>query len=314
MNEAGRADGRVVCVVVTYNGMAWLDRCLGSLIASSAPVHVIVVDNGSTDGTPDLIGSAFPEVELVRTGKNLGFGAANNVGIRMALDRGAGHVFLLNQDAWVKPETIGLLVAAMTEHPEYGVLSPMHLNGAGDALDGPFSEYIIPFKCPGLYSDLVLGRAKPAPYTLPFVNAAAWLLSRKCLQTVGGFNPSFRHYGEDNNYLHRVHFHGMLVGVLPTAWIHHDRAERTTNPYFDETLVERRNVRLAYADPNRNLDAAKECARLRAEYIKSILLLRRTAARIARARYRLITSAVDPELTANRSLSRKPGSAFLAAP
>lgn len=305
---------KVATVVVSYNGRSWIDQCCGSLQESSFPTHVIVVDNGSTDGTPELIHSAFPEVELVRTGENLGFGLANNIGIRLALDRGATHVLLLNQDAWVKPETVGLLVAAMTEHPEYGVLSPMHLNGAGDALDGPFSEYIIPFKCPGLYSDLVLGRAKPAPYTLPFVNAAAWLLSRKCLQTVGGFNPSFRHYGEDNNYLHRVHFHGMLVGVLPTAWIHHDRAERTTNPYFDEALVERRNIRLAYADPNRNLDAAKECARLRAEYIKSILLLRRTAARIARARYRLITSAVDPELTANRSLSQKPGSAFLAAP
>ncbi|MCB0774675.1 MAG: glycosyltransferase, partial [Flavobacteriales bacterium] len=86
----------VFAIIVTYNGAPWVHACLGSLRASTLPVQTIVVDNGSTDGTPDLIGSAFPEVELVRTGKNLGFGAANNVGMRMALDRGAGHVFLLN--------------------------------------------------------------------------------------------------------------------------------------------------------------------------------------------------------------------------
>lgn len=301
----------VYTVVVTYNGMAWLDRCLGSLIASSAPVHVIVVDNGSTDGTVDHIRRAFPEVELIPTAENLGFGRANNVGLRLALDRGAPFVLLLNQDAWVQPDTLGLLVEASTAYPEYGVLSPMHLNGTGTALDGNFSSYIIPARCPGLYSDLVLGHPHDAPYPVQFVNAAAWLITRHCLETVGGFNPSFPHYGEDKNYLHRAHFHGFKAGVLPTAWIYHDRENRKENPYFSPDVVERRHLREMYADPGRNLDLKQELSRLRSLKIRYLFSLQRTAAHVAHRQVKLLSEAVDEQVINGRELSRHPGPTFL---
>lgn len=75
---------KVSCVIITYNGMKWIENCLRSLERSDYPVDVIVIDNGSNDGTIELIDSSFKNVNFVKSPKNLGFGAANNLGFEMA--------------------------------------------------------------------------------------------------------------------------------------------------------------------------------------------------------------------------------------
>ena len=104
---------RILAIVVTYNGMKWVDRCLGSLVMSRTPADVIVIDNGSQDGTQEYIAENYPEVKLVSTGENFGFGKANNIGLKHALEKGYEYVYLLNQDAWVYPDTLGVLMEAM---------------------------------------------------------------------------------------------------------------------------------------------------------------------------------------------------------
>lgn len=219
----------VSVVVVTFDAGRWLEDCLGSLRRSSMPVRVEVVDNGSTDGTVESIRSSFPEVRLTRMERNLGFSKANNVGIRRAYEGGAEHVFLLNQDAWVEPDTIEGLVEVQRSNPEFGVLSPIHLNGEGDRLDHAFAAYISRPDDEGrdLYTHLLKGEPLRSVYSVRFVNAAAWLISRACLARVGLFDDVlFEHYGEDDNYLQRVRFHGLKVGVVPTLFIRHDREDR----------------------------------------------------------------------------------------
>jgi N-acetylglucosaminyl-diphospho-decaprenol L-rhamnosyltransferase len=98
---------KVVVIIVTYNGAGWIEKCLNSLRNSSLNTDVIVIDNASTDETVSLIENLYPEVELVKRANNLGFGQANNIGLRMALDQNADFVFLLNQDAWIDQDTIG---------------------------------------------------------------------------------------------------------------------------------------------------------------------------------------------------------------
>jgi GT2 family glycosyltransferase len=80
---------KIYFIIVTYNAMKWAEKCFTSLRQSSVPVHCIVVDNGSTDGTQKYITSNFPEVELIQSEKNLGFGKANNIGIEKAYQKGA---------------------------------------------------------------------------------------------------------------------------------------------------------------------------------------------------------------------------------
>ncbi len=111
-------------VVLTWNGREDTLRCLASLAAvTDPPVGVVVVDNGSADGTPDAVRAAFPAVDVVETGANLGYAGGNNRGIAHALARGAEWVVLVNNDARVEPGTFAAFAAAARAHPEAGALA-----------------------------------------------------------------------------------------------------------------------------------------------------------------------------------------------
>jgi len=207
---------KILAIVVTFNAMAWLDKCFGSLEKSSVKVDAFVVDNGSLDGTNEYIRENWPGAVLVENEENLGFGAANNLGFKYAIEHGYDYVYLLNQDAWVEHDTIEKLVAEWK--PSYGILSPVQMNGKGRKMDKNFAR-----KC-----KKYLNREFPDPNvaTVPFVMAAHWLISRKALETVGGFSPAFKQYGEDDNWIDRLHWFGYKVGVVRNAKAVHDRADR----------------------------------------------------------------------------------------
>lgn len=216
---------RVLAVVVTYNAMRWADRCLGSLLRSSLKPAVLVVDNGSSDGTREHVRSAFPEVRLECRPENPGFGAANNIGLRMALEEGFDFVYLMNQDAWVEEDTLELLAAA--HRPEFGVLSPVQ-NTAEGAPDANFQRWCgSSLRRAGAQPGKTSPDAVPGIVEVPFVMAAHWLVSRGALRKVGGFSPAFRQYGEDDNYIDRLHWHGFSCGVVPAASAVHDRSGRS---------------------------------------------------------------------------------------
>jgi len=219
-------------IIVTYNGLQWYDRCLGSLRQSEIPLEIVVVDNASSDGSCDYIRQHFPDVVLLPQDKNLGFGQANNLGLRYALDHGADFVFLLNQDAWMEPATVKNLLQVYCNHPEYGILSPIHLTADKKHIEPLLLQRIVDHNTtdPMLVNDLYLGSMKEV-YDTKYVNAAAWLLPRKTVETVGGFDPVFFHYGEDDNYINRVLFHGMKIGICPNERVVHDM--RLDRPLYD---------------------------------------------------------------------------------
>jgi len=233
---------KIIAIIVTYNGMKWYKNCFDSLRYSSIPIKAIVVDNKSSDETISFIKENYPEIHLIESDKNLGFGKANNIGIRYALEQDADYVFLLNQDAWVQPDTIEKLIGKMKDNPDYGILSPIHLDGSEQNLDFNFSYYILPDRCPDLISDYVTkGKAKDKIYPLKFVNAALWLISRKCIDSLGGFNPLFPHYGEDENYIERLEYHNLKIGLYPHVFGIHDR---NRNEWRKPTFSKRKDKEL----------------------------------------------------------------------
>lgn len=131
MNEVAVARPRVLTVIVSYNFEPWIERCLSSIRDSDYPSDLVVIDNASTDRTVSIIAERYRWIRLVRSRKNLGFGQANNIGMRMALEENYDYVFLVNQDAWIEPNTVGTLVGLAEKYPDYGVLSPVHLDGKG---------------------------------------------------------------------------------------------------------------------------------------------------------------------------------------
>ena len=101
---------RILVIIVSYNFESWIERCLGSLSESDYPVDTIVIDNGSKDHTIERIQTSYPHIRLIDNQSNLGFGKANNIGMQIALSEKYEAVFLMNQDTWIEPQTIQILV------------------------------------------------------------------------------------------------------------------------------------------------------------------------------------------------------------
>ena len=252
---------KIVAVVVTFNGAGWISKCLGSLVNSRYPVEIIVVDNFSSDSTAVIVENNFPGARLVKETINRGFGQANNIGISLALRQGADYVFLINQDAWVHPDAIGVLLRAHQSNPQYSILSPMHFLASGRKLDPGFRSYLL-----RAYTETeVLGfenETEEKVAGVPFVNAAAWLVHKSCLKDTGGFGYLFYHYGEDRDYVQRCLFYGHKAAIVTHATIFHDRESR-----FDtaKDLAETRNLRYYYTG------ALARCTNINQSLFKAVL-------------------------------------------
>lgn len=247
---------KIYVIVVTYKGHQWYERCFTSLRESELPVQTIVIDNASNDGTVEYIREHFPEIYLIESKENLGFGRANNIGMRYALDHGCDYVFLLNQDAWIEPDVIKKLVSISKKHQEYGILSPIHLNAEKTKINMIFGVGAHS-KNDKLLSDLYLDMVGEL-YETNFVNAAAWLLPRKTLEVVGGFDPLFKHYEEDDNYLNRVIYHKYKIGVCPLVRIVHDHKDSSLS---NERLRIRQQqfLLVKWTDINKKFSVGAEC-------------------------------------------------------
>lgn len=209
---------KVLVIVVTFNAMHWVDKCLGSLRESSFKPDVLVVDNCSLDGCDEYIEEHFPGIQLIRNEANVGFGAANNMGLRIAVEKDYDYVYLLNQDAWLEKDTLDTMLDAFDRTKRYAVLSPVQLSAKGK-MDAQFAK-----KCKKhLHKGELVSK-------VPFVMAAHWMISRKALLTVGGFSPAFDMYGEDDNWIDRAHWFGFEAGVVNGAKAVHDRADRGKAP------------------------------------------------------------------------------------
>lgn len=251
----------VAAIVVTYNGAHTIQACIESLLCSSInPSHktkssplnlrISAVDNASVDETPTILQrfAADGAIDVIPLEANVGFGAGNNAGIRRALEMGAEYVFLLNQDAFVESDTIERLVGLMEQHPDVGVLSPLHLDGDGDGLEWHFAEYGLRSTAEGREwlerewgDEVVRGRIEiqgtrkvdseswperslRPPVPVEFVNAAAWMVRRDCFEKAGGFHPAFFMYSEDVEFLQRIRSIGFGIGVSVDCAIFHDRS------------------------------------------------------------------------------------------
>ncbi len=301
---------KVFVIIVCYNARKWIEQCLKSVKTFST----IIVDNGSSDGTVDLISSKFPHIELIKGKTNLGFGKANNIGISKALSAGADYVFLLNQDVYLFENCIDILVDIQQKNNKYGILSPIHLNGQGNQLDENFSYYLGFSANSSFYSDFILNKTLLDVYTVPFVNAAGWLVSKDCLETIGGFDPIFFHYGEDDNYCQRMDYHNFKIGVVPQTFLKHDREDRERNFMKEEDYFKNyeRAIKLKYADINfEEIGEISELIKKRKSMaIKSFLKLRLTSGKFY-YREAALLKRILPDIISSRRLNKVKGSHYL---
>jgi GT2 family glycosyltransferase len=246
---------KIFAIIVTYNGMQWYDRCFKSLQQSEVSIQIIVVDNASTDSTIEYIKEKYPEIILIESNQNIGFAKGNNLGLRYALDHKADYVFLLNQDAWVnQTNTISELIKQSEKHPEYAILSPLQLYGNGDKIEQEVLMYFArnSRKHDDFISDIYFDRLTDL-YNVPYACAVSWLLPKETVKSIGGFDPIFYHYGEDDNYIQRVKYFGGKICICPKVSISHDIEERTFE-YRDVNLDWKKYLLIQLGDINVDYD------------------------------------------------------------
>jgi GT2 family glycosyltransferase len=221
----GTTSPHVAVVVLSWNGRDDTLGCLESLTAvEHAPLTVIVVDNGSTDGTEEAVRSIFPNVDLVRTGENLGFAEGNNVGIRRALELGADFVLVLNNDTEVDPRFVTALLTEAGRRTDAGALCskiffmnpPDVIWFAGAAFD-PRRGYN------GRQRGYRQRDSEKFSQVVEIDRAcgAAMLVSRDVLERVGLFDPDLFCYSEDTDWSLRAHALGFRHYVVPGSKLWH---------------------------------------------------------------------------------------------
>lgn len=224
----------VSAIVLTWNGADYVAPCLSALLAQDPPpVEVIVVDNASTDGTPDLVAGRFPGVRLIRNKRNLGFAAGNNVGLRAAT---GDLLLLLNQDTEVHPGLLAALARAFDD-PAVGLAGCKLLypdgtiQHAGGYFDGP---------C-GITEHVGIHQADDGRFdeqTEPeFVTGAALGIRREALVQIGpldeGFAPA---YYEDVDWCFRARAAGWRVVYAPQAVVTHHEGASADRSSYDHIL------------------------------------------------------------------------------
>lgn len=210
---------KIYIILVTCNGAKWIRKCVETALRSDCTIELVVVDNNSTDDTLEIIRSLrATNIKIFETGENLGFGKANNYGIEYALKEGAEYIYLLNQDAYLEPNTLSSLITCHKNDNNLGVLSPMQYNGDGTKLDLNFEKLS--------FDKSVNDDKNPDVLITDFVMAAHWLIPVDIIKTVGIFNPVFKHYGEDADYVNRVRYFGHKIAIIKNAIGYHDRESR----------------------------------------------------------------------------------------
>jgi GT2 family glycosyltransferase len=213
---------RVAVVVVNLDGGAEIERALEELRrGTTKPDRVIVVDNGSTDGSPERIAERFPEVELVPLGANAGFAAANNHAVRRAED--CELVALLNPDAFAEPRWLAALLAAAAAHPEADAFaSRLLLAGEDGVLDGTGDVlHVSGFAWRRDHGRPLAQATADGPGEVFSPCGAAALYRREAFLAAGGFDETWFCYLEDVDLGFRMRLRGGRCRYVPDSVVRH---------------------------------------------------------------------------------------------
>ncbi len=212
---------KTAVIIPNWNGKDDLPACLDSLLAQSLAAEIIVVENGSVDGSIELIESQYPSVTLLKQPVNLGFAGGVNVGLRYAINQGFEYAALFNNDAVAEQDWLQQLVNAMEDNPNCGIatckfmsIDKKHLDSTGDT----YTSWGIPFP---------RGRGETELDSYDHLkdifgaSGGASLYRTEMLEQIGLFDEDFFAYYEDVDISFRAQLTGWRVAFVPAAQAYH---------------------------------------------------------------------------------------------
>ena len=221
---------RIVVIVPNINGETELRPCLQSLVRQPLQPHIIVVDNGSTDRSVQIVETEFPSVELIRHDTNRGYAGGVNPGLKRAMELGADYAAPFNNDAVAGEKWLQSLVEWLDTHPDTGIASAKVASSDGKTLDSTGDNYTTW----GLPYPRGRGEADHGQYdhqtTIFAASGAASLYRVEMLREVGLFDEDFFAYYEDVDLSFRAQLAGWKVAYVPEAVVLH--ATSTTGSRF----------------------------------------------------------------------------------
>jgi GT2 family glycosyltransferase len=220
-------------IIVSWNARAYLHDCLSSIRQTGGGCvrEVIVVDNASSDGSPEMVTAQFPEVKLIQTGENLGFARANNRGVKVAT---GDYLALVNSDVVVHPGCFQKLAAFLNDRPEVGLAGPKIIGRDGllqrscRLLPGVWN-----LVCEALALDRLFARwplfsgremrhwQQDTPADVEVLSGCFWVARRSAVDKVGRLDESFFFYAEDIDWCKRFNDAGWKVSFYPEAQATH---------------------------------------------------------------------------------------------
>ncbi len=210
-----------VVVIPNWNGADDLRGCLDSVLAGSLPAHVIVVDNGSVDGSVALIATEYPAVELIRHDTNRGYAGGVNPGFRRAIELGAPYVAPFNNDAIADKDWLKHLVHELETHQSAGIAACKLLTANGQQLDSTGDYYTVwglPYPRGRGESDLNKYDSAPDIFG---ASGGASLYRVTMLAKIGLFDEDFFAYYEDVDLSFRAQLAGWKVRFVPQSVAYH---------------------------------------------------------------------------------------------
>jgi GT2 family glycosyltransferase len=229
MNDGHPRFPRIGIVLVHLNSYDDTFACLTSLKAMTYPsAEVIVVDNGSSDGSGDRLQREFPHVTFIRSAKNLGFTGGNNLGIDHAVKHGAEHILLLNNDTIVTPGFLEPLVTRLKSDERIAAVSgkiyyaPESMHGEKDVLwyAGCYQKWHTGYDHTGvmLHDDGSYDTAEQVPYS----SGCLMLMNGKVLREQGMLSQEFFIYWEEADWCHTARERGYICYYEPKSVIYHN--------------------------------------------------------------------------------------------
>lgn len=224
---------QVAAVLVNYNGREHLEYCLPSLAMTGyRPFVLIVVDNGSTDGSVAAAVRICPDARLIRNRKNLGWSAASNIGIRLALELGAKYIALVNNDIRVDPRWLDAAVAAAERAPGIGLIG----YGCVEAEDQV--ESLAQF-------ERERSRWVGIELSYPaYVGGMAMLVRSELFREIGMIDDGFFAYGEENDFQIRARKAGYVIAEVNLPVWHLGQGSSRKAPLRAAFWQTRHNIRL----------------------------------------------------------------------
>jgi GT2 family glycosyltransferase len=211
-------------VVLNWNGCDMTANCLRSLLAlRSDDFKILVIDNGSSDGSVEYLREQFPQVEVIPQGRNLGFAAGCNVGMKRALEDGAEYILLVNNDTKVAPDMLGELVCEAEKNPSAAVVSPKILHfDFPDLLWWAGGRYSLWQGVPSHVGRRERDRGQyDQAQLIDWATGCVMLLRCKALREVGLFDEQIFGNGEDLDLCLRVRERGWKIRYAPRAKVWH---------------------------------------------------------------------------------------------